>query len=284
MFYSSLNPIFILLQPRSKSDWDIHEMPPNSPLHSSDEDFALRPKSDENADENFTKSQYFDALDTIVEIEEEHDDVEKAKDSGIEDEWEDLPDKLEDIPEENSLRMKRFLRDQNKKHKIQFSPQIKRRVQAMKKLQSEYRNLESKFYQEMSLLELKYQRQTMQNFFNTRAKLIRTNYEEGEIVGGVPNFWLHAMLRCETLKTIIQDHDRQVLKYLQDVRVFNKTKSLGFVLEFHFAKNEFFVNEVLKKEYDIRYDKKALNGRGPEVVGCKGCKIQWYKGKNVTLR
>ena len=73
----------------------------------------------------------------------------------------------------------------------------------------------------------------------------------------------------------------------------------AFRMEFHFYPNDYFSNTYLTKDYTVRYgftDTKALKktisdptflahyeGR-PEIVGCKGCKIMWNKGKNVTLR
>ena len=70
-------------------------------------------------------------------------------------------------------------------------------------------------------------------------------------------------------------------------------------MEFYFAENDHFTNTVLTKDYTVRYgftDAAALKktiydptflahyeGR-PEITGCKGCKINWTKGKNLTLR
>ena len=70
-------------------------------------------------------------------------------------------------------------------------------------------------------------------------------------------------------------------------------------MEFYFAENDHFNNTVLTKDYTVRYgftDAAALKktiydptflahyeGR-PEITGCKGCKINWAKGKNLTLR
>ncbi len=71
-------------------------------------------------------------------------------------------------------------------------------------------------------------------------------------LSGIPLFWLHAMLNCDTLSSIIQSYDRPVLKYLIDVRVVQDISDhLDFRLEFMFAPNAFFDNTVLTKTYQV---------------------------------
>ncbi len=80
------------------------------------------------------------------------------------------------------------------------------------------------------------------------------------------------MLNSETLRNIVQDHDRPVLAHLVDIRITDQTSpqpssqskeqsvasgsaatnGLGYRLEFHFTENEYFTNKVLSKEYDVR--------------------------------
>lgn len=61
----------------------------------------------------------------------------------------------------------------------------------------------------------------------------------------------------------------------------------GFTLEFHFEPNEYFTNSVLTKEYEMRTEADAedpFSYEGPEIIKCKGCTIDWKKGKNVTVK
>ena len=129
------------------------------------------------------------------------------------------------------------------------------------------------------------------------------------------------MDNCETLRPILQIHDRPILKKLKDIKVItsplymakgekSNSGNMGFRLEFHFAPNEYFENEILHKvSHCYQLNKKFLTPRflllapfqdyalrcepdlsqpwafeGPEVCNCKGNKISWYKGKNATLR
>lgn len=62
---------------------------------------------------------------------------------------------------------------------------------------------------------------------------------------------------------------------------------MGFVLEFHFSENDYFSNSVLTKEYELRCAPDTddpFSFEGPEIHKCKGCTIDWKKGKNVTLK
>ena len=67
-----------------------------------------------------------------------------------------------------------------------------------------------------------------------------------------------AMDNCETLRPILQIHDRPILKKLKDIKVItsplymtkgekSNSGNMGFRLEFHFAPNEYFENEILHK-------------------------------------
>uniref|UniRef100_A0A2A4ITA2 Nucleosome assembly protein 1-like 1 n=1 Tax=Heliothis virescens TaxID=7102 RepID=A0A2A4ITA2_HELVI len=62
---------------------------------------------------------------------------------------------------------------------------------------------------------------------------------------------------------------------------------IGFTLEFHFAPNDYFTNTILTKEYSMKCkpdEENPLEFEGPEIYSCKGCEINWKKGKNVTVK
>jgi len=62
---------------------------------------------------------------------------------------------------------------------------------------------------------------------------------------------------------------------------------MAFTLEFHFQPNEYFTNTVLVKEYDMKCFPETddpFGFEGPEIYKCRGCTINWNKGKNVTLK
>ena len=106
-------------------------------------------------------------------------------------------------------------------------------------------------------------------------------------IKGIPDFWLTILKNTSLISDMIQPHDEPILSHLTDVKVYLLEDPMGFVLEFHFSPNEWFTNTVLTKEYEMKCvpDKNSpLSFEGPEIFKCKGCTIQWNKGKNVTVK
>lgn len=113
---------------------------------------------------------------------------------------------------------------------------------------------------------------------------------------GIPEFWLSAMKNVELLSDMIQEQDEDILKHLTDVKlIFTGKKDdnpedeseMGFVLEFLFAPNDYFTNTALTKIYKMKSEPDEddpFSFEGPDIVSCTGCKIDWIKGKNVTLK
>lgn len=205
-------------------------------------------------------------------------------------------------------------------------PAVKRRVNALKNLQVKSLKMESKFFEEVHLLEKKYmdlygpmydQRRNIidgvveptdsecdwdsdeddeeiQNKEEQKKEkdLSNTATEESKVdtdVKGIPEFWLTIFKSTDVLQDMIQDHDEPILKSLQDIRVAfsESTNPMTFTLEFIFEPNEYFTNTVLKKCYKMRHmpdEKDPFSFDAPEIVECKGCEIDWKKGKNVTVK
>lgn len=105
---------------------------------------------------------------------------------------------------------------------------------------------------------------------------------------GVPGFWLTIFKNVDMLSEMIQPHDEAIFNHLQDIKViFSEKDPMGFTLEFHFEPNEYFANTLLTKQYTMRSEpdeSDPFSFEGPEIVKCKGCKIDWKKGKNVTVK
>lgn len=112
--------------------------------------------------------------------------------------------------------------------------------------------------------------------------------KEEENPTGVPQFWLTTFKNVDMLSEMIQDHDEPILKHLQEVKVkFSQSDPMGFTLEFYFETNDFFNNNMLTKEYIMRSEPdptEPFEFEGPEIIKCKGCTIDWKKGKNVTVK
>jgi len=109
-----------------------------------------------------------------------------------------------------------------------------------------------------------------------------------EDVKGIPSFWLTIMKNVEMLAEMVQETDEPVLEKLEDVTVKLHSKPLlGFTIYFHFQENEYFNNPVLTKEYEMKcepLEEDPFSFEGPEIIKCKGCLIDWKKGKNLTVK
>ncbi|KAL4224857.1 Nucleosome assembly protein 1-like 1 [Mactra antiquata] len=114
------------------------------------------------------------------------------------------------------------------------------------------------------------------------------NKDEKEDSKGIPSFWLTIFKNVDMLSEMIQPHDEPILNHLQDIKVeFKEKDPMGFTLEFMFEENEYFDNKKLTKAYVMRSEPEKddpFSFEGPEIIKCNGCKIDWKKGKNVTVK
>jgi nucleosome assembly protein 1-like 1 len=118
---------------------------------------------------------------------------------------------------------------------------------------------------------------------------------------GVPEFWLTVLKSASHTDALIEPHDEEVLKHCtnlvlkyEDEKTIEmadtgeESPTIGFSLQFHFAKNDYFSNEMITKTYRLRVkpEKEALLAyEGPEIVQCTGCDINWKSSeKNVTQK
>ncbi|TRY77605.1 hypothetical protein DNTS_024424, partial [Danionella cerebrum] len=200
---------------------------------------------------------------------------------------------------------------------------VKRRVYALKRLQLQSANIEAKFYEEVHELERKYAG-LYQPVYDKRREIVsgaveptdeecewHSDQEEDDLAEnlqkkaaleekpadsadsvdqkGVPDFWLTVFKHVDLLGEMLQEHDEPILKHLQNVTVkFSEPgKPMTFTLEFHFESNSYFSNTLLTKVYHMKSEpdnNDPLSFEGPEIVDCEGCKIDWHKGKDVTVK
>ncbi|XP_043192027.1 nucleosome assembly protein 1-like 1-B [Amphibalanus amphitrite] len=196
---------------------------------------------------------------------------------------------------------------------------VKRRIKALKNLQLKATNIEAAFYEEVHALECKYHKLYVP-LYEQRNTIIGGDYEPtdaeceftlddeisqemedkakigdgdaklhdmDENTKGIPEFWLTVCKNVDLLSEMIQEHDEPILKHLRDIKVNFAESPMGFTLEFHFSPNEHFTNTVLTKEYFMKCkpdEREPFSFEGPEIYKCKGCTIDWQKGKNITLK
>ncbi|XP_032668469.1 nucleosome assembly protein 1-like 1-A isoform X1 [Odontomachus brunneus] len=133
----------------------------------------------------------------------------------------------------------------------------------------------------------------LSNDLKTKAKIEDNQEKKDETdneadIKGIPDFWLTIFKNVGTLAEMVQEHDEPILKHLTDIKVnFLRSSPMGFILEFYFTPNEYFSNTVLTKEYIMKCapeQNDPFSFEGPEIYKCKGCTIDWKKGKNVTIK
>ncbi|KAL7635176.1 UNVERIFIED_CONTAM: hypothetical protein RMT77_014162 [Armadillidium vulgare] len=192
----------------------------------------------------------------------------------------------------------------------QFLTSMKKRSDALKALTARLAKIDTELHQEIHKLELKHDR-LRQEILEKRSSILSGDYEpteedcnypsEGEIESdicrlypncnektkGIPKFWLTALKNSKIVAKYIKEYDEPILSYLQDIKAKVHEFPMGFTLEFHFAKNEYFTNKVLIKNYEkIIYDPskdRLFSNQVPEIRAVRGCKINWKEGKNVTI-
>jgi len=195
---------------------------------------------------------------------------------------------------------------------------VRRRLKALKKIQYEQSNIEAKFFEEVHALECKYhklyvplyeKRTTIVNgdyepndeecewqseedeevakLLEEKVKITEVDAKVDESVKGIPDFWLTIFKNVPILVDIHQEHDEPILKHLTDIKTTFSESPMGFTLEFYFSPNEYFTDKVLTKSYDMKCAPEMddpFGFEGPEIYRCRGCTINWNKGKNVTMK
>ncbi|KAL2534075.1 Nucleosome assembly protein 1-2 [Abeliophyllum distichum] len=165
-----------------------------------------------------------------------------------------------------------------------LSPIVRKRVEALKEIQSQHDELEAKFFEERAALEDKYQK-LYEPLYSKRYEIVNGVVEvedQGEDKTkedkGVPDFWLMAMKTNEILAEEISERDEETLKYLKDIKWCRIDNPKGFKLEFFFDNNPFFKNSVLTKTYHM------IDDEEPILEKAIGTEIEWYPGKCLTQK
>uniref|UniRef100_A0A166ENM0 Nucleosome assembly protein n=1 Tax=Daucus carota subsp. sativus TaxID=79200 RepID=A0A166ENM0_DAUCS len=172
-----------------------------------------------------------------------------------------------------------------------LSPVVRKRVEALKDIQSHHDELEAKFFEEKAALEAKYQK-LYEPLYSKRYEIVNGIVEpegvesndalkqevgqEKDAEKGVPEFWVTAMKTNEILAEEISERDEEALKYLRDIKWCRIDNPKGFKLDFFFDTNPFFKNSVLTKVYHM------IDDEEPILEKAIGTEIEWYPGKCLT--
>ncbi|XP_072999208.1 nucleosome assembly protein 1;2-like [Typha latifolia] len=174
-----------------------------------------------------------------------------------------------------------------------LSPNVRKRVEVLREIQSQHDELEAKIFEERAALEAKYQKLYEPLYIKryeivngmvevegaTNASTEEATAEDKDSEGkGVPDFWLTAMKTNEVLAEEIQECDEEALKYLKDIKWCRIDSPKGFKLEFFFDANPYFKNSVLTKTYHM------IDEDEPVLEKALGTEIEWYPGKCLTQK
>uniref|UniRef100_A0A182PKT6 Nucleosome assembly protein 1-like 4 n=1 Tax=Anopheles epiroticus TaxID=199890 RepID=A0A182PKT6_9DIPT len=175
-------------------------------------------------------------------------------------------------------------------------PNIQAKLYALRKIQLEIVDREVQFHLKAHAMECEFQSEFAEcqdkiaRIVNGQdvPELVDSNPAPNDVADqpkGIPEFWL-SVLKSSFLEHMITQTDEPVLKQLQDLRVvlFNEPVP-GFELEFHFAPNDCFTNEVLKKKYLLRCapnPNEPAKFNGFEIYACEGCSIDWKPEHNLV--
>jgi len=180
---------------------------------------------------------------------------------------------------------------------MQIPPSVYRRILALKELQDAREVVQERYRRERAELEAKF-RQEYEPLFIKRADIVAGRLdvqkpepapesegadaeEEGDDVMGIPQFWLMVLLHNESVVDLITQDDVPALEYLVDITCEDKVDLTGFRLDFHFAPNPFFKNEVLSKAYDMA---SIVDHAEPVLEKVTGTSIDWKPEHCLTMR
>ncbi|KAL3825295.1 hypothetical protein ACJIZ3_021324 [Penstemon smallii] len=165
-----------------------------------------------------------------------------------------------------------------------LSPNVRKRVDVLREIQTQHDDLEAKFFEERAALEAKYQK-LYQPLYTKRYEIVNavvevegSKTEEETEERGVPDFWLTAMKNNEVISEEISERDEGALKFLKDIKWSRVDNPKGFKLEFYFDTNPFFKNSVLTKTYHM------IDEDEPILEKALGTEIEWYPGKCLTQK
>ncbi|CAN4076800.1 unnamed protein product [Withania somnifera] len=192
--------------------------------------------------------------------------------------------------------LKNKLQDLTGKHSDvleNLSPNVRKRVDVLREIQTQHDVLEAKFFEERASLEAKYQK-LYQPLYTKRFEIVNgvvevegvtTEVAEADqqvdkdaVEKGVADFWLTAMKNNEVLAEEITERDEGALKFLRDIKWSKIDDPKGFKLEFFFENNPYFKNTLLTKTYHM------IDEDEPILEKALGTEIEWYPGKCLTQK
>lgn len=168
--------------------------------------------------------------------------------------------------------------DEPPEYLSELNEEQKKSLEELKQVQSELDDVKKQYEEELRKLNEKFAK-IREPLYNKRHQIITKKDEtDPNKFIGIPNFWQHVIENSEIYEDMFQKHDRDSLKYLDDIRVieFNEGDKSGFHIDFHYRENPYFENSVLRKTY-FRTKSDLVD------ITSQGTEIKWKEGKNLTV-
>ncbi|KAL5966629.1 Nucleosome assembly protein 1 [Taenia solium] len=188
--------------------------------------------------------------------------------------------------------------------------EVKAGVDALKTLFKKRASIYSEYLKELYALEFKYARLYAPIYLQQRAIVTGKNMEEveedeppanqktlgdaepdaslGSAFGlGIPGYWARVLRSAPLMRNYLTEIDLEILQYLEGIRYSfsKKLSSPGFRLVFMFKQNPFFNDNVLMKQFSLKFIDQCedLNEFGPtKVISTKASQIDWTSGHEPT--
>lgn len=177
-----------------------------------------------------------------------------------------------------------------------LSVNIRSKVWALLQLQCKSMEIETEYHRRLFELDSEFQVKR-EPIYTKRKAIINGEYvptdeayniaveasernDEENIVSGIDNFWMEILKNCCPNGSFIHENDIPALKFLTDIQWQSKNvnSDLSFIIEFYFAENPYFENDILTKEYFLMIAIDAedpFSFDGAEIYKCDGCQITW---------
>ncbi|KAH8341946.1 hypothetical protein KR059_005650 [Drosophila kikkawai] len=164
-----------------------------------------------------------------------------------------------------------------------FTDEERKTITELKQLYLETLKLDVTMQRDIYKMEKSYE--DRHNVIYEKRKKILDEFRKqnhGDSNENVKNFWLNVLkVAC---KELINKNDEEILAFLSDVRSHLYVDDIvKFDIDFHFDKNEYFSNKILKKTYFFNClpdPKDPLLFDGAEIFKCEGCTIDWKTPKS----
>ena len=179
---------------------------------------------------------------------------------------------------------------------------LEKRVKLLIENQKEIARAIGQYHKERHALKRKQHLEFVKPLYDKVAKVVRGEYKPTDREGMwyldddndddddtteedgrdnvIPDYWLTVLKH----KELIQDHDEEILKFLDDIRCTPTDE--GFLLEFIFTPNKFFENTTLSKTYLLKFtpdEDNAYDYVVPKIYKSIGCRIDWKTEKEEVV-